>query len=104
MNPPAIQVIEPTTEAVEMDTAEEASVPPITPELPLVEQSRNPFLNVVELMGEGGIDNGHEEMSVDDKNILPLPPQRAETNPFRKLSGEHQRSGLNVAGQDEIGS
>ena len=96
LNPPAIQVTEPTTEAVEIDTTKEASAPPVTPELPVVEKSRNPFLSADELKEEVGIDKGGEEMLVDDKNIT-SPPQGVETNPFRKLSGEHQRS---VAGQD----
>ena len=87
-----------------MDTTEEASALSITPELPVVEKSRNPFMSAVESMGEAGINNGQEEMLVDDKNILAPPPQGVETNPFRKLSGEQQRSGLNVAGQDEMGS
>jgi hypothetical protein len=92
LNPPVIQVSVPTTEVVEMDTTEGVSAPPMTPELPDTEKSRNPFLSMTELMGEEGSDKGgDEQMLVDDKDILAPPSQIVDTNPFRKLSGEHQR-------------
>jgi hypothetical protein len=103
LNPPVIQVTEPTTEVVEMDAIEDSATP-MTPELPLVEKSRNPFLSVDELMREVGSENGEEEMLTGDKDV-PLPlPEGVETNPFRKLSGEHQRSALKVADLDEMNS
>jgi len=102
LNPPVIQVTEPTTEVGEMDTTEDASAPAMTPELPAIEKSRNPFLSVGELMGDvGSKTGGEEEVLVDDKSVRPPPSQGVETNPFRKLSEEHQRSELKVAGQDE---
>lgn len=92
LNPPVIQITEPTTEVVEMDTTDGVSAPSMTPELPDTEKSRNPFLSMAELMGEEGSDKGGEEqMLVDDKDILPPPSQVVDTNPFRKLSGELRR-------------
>ena len=101
MNPPVIQITEPTIEVVEIDTPEGGSAPPMTPELPVVEKSRNPFLSVDELVGDVGNEKGETEMLMDDQDVPPALPQGVETNPFRKLSGEQQRSGLKVAGQDE---
>ena len=89
--PPLIQVTEPAAaEVAEMETTEKASAPPMTPELPVVEKSRNPFLSMDELMGDVGSDKpGDEKMLLDDKDVAPPQPQVLETNPFRKLSTEY---------------
>ena len=84
MNPPVIQVTEPTREAAEMDTEEEPSAPPMIPELPAVEINRNPFLNLNEIMDEVKNEESGTTMLVDDS----VPPPVRETNPFRRLSGE----------------
>lgn len=81
LNPPVIQVIQPIPEPIEIDT-EEPSAPPITPALPVIQKSLNPFLNVDEIMEEVS-NQGSESMLVDD-SVTP----GKETNPFRRLSGE----------------
>ena len=99
MNPPVIQVTQPTRESAEMGT-EEPSAPPMTPELPTIEINRNPFLNLNEMMDEVQNEESGTPMVVDDSVPYPM----KETNPFRRLSGERDDIERKTVQRDEIQS
>lgn len=114
LNPPVIQVTMPVAESTEMDT-EEASAPPLTPELPVINSNRNPFLNANETM-EDVRNEGSETMVMDDDSpSLPVKEtnpfrrlswerEESERNPFRRLNAEREESERNVTQDVEMGS